>query len=355
MRILYIGESWLGSCARSLKEALARRADVELDEINEDAFFPKPRSRCLRALLRATAPAYRREFDAEVLRKVEVLRPDVVIAYKGHPVHGPLLEAIRQRGGLTVNIYPDCSPHRHGEAHRKAVGTYDLVISTKSYHPGLWATVYGYANRCMFVPQGYDPALHLVEAPSADFTSDVVLVATYRESYGRLMKGLAEALGDSRVTVTIGGHGWESCRGSLPGSWTFRGPLQGRAYVSLLRQGRICIAPLTREAIVNGVSQPGDVDTTRTYELAAAHCFFIHRRTDFARSLYAEDEVPMYDDAADLARLIRHYLARDDDRARMAAAAHRRAVPAYSLDARADEIVGILRHSLATREGARGR
>lgn len=353
MRILYIGESWLGSFARSLKEALVRRADVELDEINEDAFFPKPRSRWLRALLRATASAYRREFEAEVVRKVEVLRPDVVIACKGHPVHAPLLDAIRERGALTVNIYPDYSPHNYGDAHRRAVGAYNLVISTKSYHPGLWSTVYGYANRCVFVPQGYDPVLHVVDRPPTDFASDVMLVATHRPSYERLMTELAGELGDSHISVTIGGHGWEMCRGSLPSSWRFRGPVQGRAYVSLLRQGRICVAPLTREAIVNGESQPGDVDTTRTYELAAAHCFFIHRRTDYARSLYAEDEVPMYEDAAQLAELIRHYLAHDDERARMAAAAHRRAVPAYSLDARAAEIVEILRRTLAAREGAR--
>jgi len=353
VRILYIGESWLGSCARSLKEALARRGDIELDEINEDAFFPKPRSRWLRALLRATTLAYRREFEREVLRRVEVLRPEVVVTYKGYPVHAPLLDAIRQRGALTVNVYPDCSPHKHGDAHRRAVGAYDLVISTKSYHPGLWSTVYGYANRCVFVAQGYDPVLHLVDRPPTDFASDVMLVATHRPSYERLMTELAGELGDPRISVTIGGHGWEACRDSLPTSWRFRGPVQGRSYVSLLRQGRICIAPLTREAIVDGKSQPGDVDTTRTYELAAAHCFFIHRRTDFARSLYAEDEVPMYENAAQLAELIRYYLAHDDERARMAAAAHRRAVPTYSLDARAAEIVDILRRELATREGVR--
>ena len=41
MKVLFIGESWLGSCARSMREALARQVDVELDEIDEDGFLPK--------------------------------------------------------------------------------------------------------------------------------------------------------------------------------------------------------------------------------------------------------------------------------------------------------------------------
>lgn len=354
IRILFIGESWLGSCARSLKEALGRRPEIELDEVNEDTWSPRPTARWLRALNRLTAFAYRQEFSEHVLERVRFLRPDIVMTYKGNMVGEALVAEIQRLGSRCVNVYPDCSPHTHGQPHRAAVGAYDLVISTKVFHPDHWRATYGYQNKCVFVAQGYDPGLHLVTEGPKDAEFDVVMIATYRPEYGRLMIDLANALGDHHK-VALGGYGWNAVRRELPDQWTFTGPLQGLSYVSLLRRSKICIAPLTREVTVSGRSQPGDVDTTRTYELAAAHCFFIHRRTDYARSLYGEDEVPMYEDATELAGLIRHYLARDDERARMAAAAHRRAVPAYSLDARAAEIVGILRHSLAMREGARGR
>ena len=346
MKILFVGESWLGSCARSAREALARRAEVELDEISEDAWFPRPRTRWLRALNRMVAPAYRRDFNAHVLDKVKALHPDVVMTYKGYAFHADLVAAVRALGAFTVNIYPDNSPHAHGSAHRDALGAYNLVISTKPFHPPQWRQTYGYENKCLFVAQGYDAGLHLVSAPPSEFEFDVAMVATYRPEYGRLLIDLANALGDRDFSVAIGGSGWEAVRAVLPRQWTFPGPAQGRGYVSLLRQGRICIAPLTREVVIDGRRQPGDVDTTRTYELAAAHCFFIHRRTEFARSLYADYEVPMYDSAEELAGLIRHYAANDDDRARMAAAAHRRAVPAYSLDERAGQIVNILKQEL---------
>lgn len=346
-RILFIGESWLGSCARSLKEALARQADIELDEMALEPFFPSPYSVWLRALNRLTRPLYNREFKEQVLNKIRLTRPDVVMTYKGHPIHTDLIAAIQRLGPMMVNVYPDYSPHAYGTAHRKAVGHYDLVISTKAYHPAIWKAVYGYDNRCEFVPQGYDPALHLVSSPPVNFEFDVVMVSTYRAEYGKLMSDLAHQLNDSNIRVAVAGCGWEACRSSLPSHWVFPGPVQGRGYVSMLRKGKICIAPLTREVVIDGRRQPGDVDTTRSYELAAAGCFFIHRRTEFAQRLYDETaEVPMYDTPEELAEKIAYFLPRADERAAMAAAAHRRAVPAYSLDARASEIVSILSGAL---------
>jgi glycosyltransferase involved in cell wall biosynthesis len=346
MDILFIGESWQGSCARSLKEALERRDDVRLENISEEEFFPRPRARAIRALNRLAGAAYRRRFASHVLTRVEELRPQVVMAYKGNPVHADLAEAIGRKGILTVNVYPDCSPHAHGIEHRAAVGAYHLVISTKPFHPQQWATTYGYRNRCVFVPQGYDPALHLVREPCREFAYDVAMVATYRAEYGRLAVELGQALGDADLRVAIGGNGWEKMRSRLPRHWTFPGPVQGPGYVSLLRRARICVAPVTRQVEIDGRVQPGDLDSTRTYELAAAHCFFIHRRTDYARSLYGEGEVPMFDTARELAELIRRYLGRDDERERMAAAAHRRAVPAYSMDERARQIAAIVASEL---------
>lgn len=344
MKILFIGESWFGSCARSLREALARRSDVELDDLSENACFPQARARWLRALNRLTAPAFRREFDARVLDLVRTTKPDLVMTYKGYPVHAGLIHAIRRLGATTVNVYPDYSPHAYGDTHRRAMGSYDLVISTKVYHPSLWRDLYGYDNRCVFVPQGYDPAVHLVTQPRTDCPYDVVMVGTYRREYGQLMMDFAKAMGESHIRVAIGGNGWDAVRTRLPSHWVFPGSVQGRSYVSTLRQGSICIAPLNRIVVIKGRSQPGDVDTTRTYELAAAHCFFIHRRTDYARTLYDETtEVPMFDTAQELANHVRHYLARPGERAAMAAAAHLRAVPKYSLDQRVEEIMAVIR------------
>jgi spore maturation protein CgeB len=251
-------------------------------------------------------------------------------------------------GIKTINIYPDCSAFAHGAAHRKAVGAYDLVISTKIYHKDIWHTQYGYTNQCLFVPQGYDPALHLNQSSPSQFRFDVVLIATYREEYGRLIMEFASSLGHNALRVAIGGYGWEALRQNLPRDWTFTGPMQGASYVSLLRSGKICVAPLTRTVIIDGKQHLGDVDTTRTYELPAAHCFFIHQRTDYAMSLYGDAGVPMFDDGVELANQVKLYLNDDAARVQIASAAHRAAVPAHSLDSRAQEIVDIMRREIVT-------
>ena len=349
IKILFIGESWFGSCARSLKEALARQPQVELDEISEDSFFPNHRAKWLRGVHRILHSAYKAELYNQILSRVSVFKPDYFVVYKGHSFDAAFIRQLQLQGVQTVNVYPDYSPHAYGDTHKEAVGEYDLVISTKPFHRSLWQTVYGYSNACNFVPQGYDPTLHLVPTFPVSQPFDVALVATWRPEYGDLFKRLAVLLAGHGVKVAIGGNGWVQRRDEFPADWIFVGGLQGRSYIEWLRQGKICIAPVTREVLINGERQPGDEDTTRTYELAAAHCFFIHRRTDYVKSLYDEvKEVPLYETPEGLAEKILYYLQHPEERALMATRAHQRVVPAYSLDTRANAIVAVLQEQLAS-------
>lgn len=344
MKILFVGDSWLGSCARALREALRRRDDIVLDEVNEDLLFPSPSDRLLRALNKATRTLRQREFDRVVMQHLRAFRPDVLMVYKGAHVGHELVRMAQDLGALAVNIYPDCSPHKQGEVIKQAIGCYDLVVSTKRYQPELWEAVYGYHNPCVFVPHGYDSDLHLRREPVSRPMYDVALVATWRAEYGQLMRGFARHLGDNNVRVAIGGRGWRRDRDHLPSHWQYPGGGHGQSYVEAIRSARICVAPVTREVVVDGKPQPGDVDTTRSYELAAANCFFVHRRTEYMQSVYDEEhEVPMFDDAAELAARVRYYLAHPDERRAMAAAAHERAVPSYSIDERAGAILQVVR------------
>lgn len=350
MKLLFVGESWRGSCARSLREALSRNGSVQVDDLAEDAYFPRLHNRLLRGVRRTFESVYRRELDGAILSRVATTHPQIFVAYKGWPLHAHLVRQLKERGCFTVNVYPDCSPHAYGEEHRRAVGEYDLVISTKQFHPRLWKDVYGYTNRCEVVPQGYDPSLHLFDFPPEGFQFDVVMVATYRPEYGRLIRNVARGLAGTAVKVAIGGNGWDAERSHLPPNWRFYGEVSGSAYVELLRAAKVCIAPVTREIEVNGNAQPGDVDTTRSYELAAAFCFFVHRRTAFIETIYdPQHEVPMFDDVDELVRHIQYYLIHEKERRAMATRAHERAVPAYSTDARASAVLEILRRELAQR------
>jgi hypothetical protein len=345
MKLLFLGESWMGSSARSLKESLGRVAvdnGDEIDELNEDLYKPNARARWLRAVNRILAPAYRRELADALIKKCTDTCPEVLLVYKGGSIDAALIRTVKAMGVFAVNVFPDYSPHAYGERLREAIGEYDLVISTKPFHPALWQRLYGYGNRCVFVPHGYDPKLHLVSTPasiSGEYV-DVIMAANWRAEYDTLLRDVARLLPDSSISVAIAGPGWAERRHQFPPHWTYPGAPHGRSYINFLRRGRIAIAPVNRNVVIDGRRQPGDEDSTRTYELAAANCFFIHRRTDFVKKIFDEDtEVPMFDSAEELVGLIRDYLPKEELRRSMAHAAHLRANPAYSLDERARDVV----------------
>ena len=342
-RMLFVGESWLGSCARSMREALARQTGVRMDDLNEDFYFPPYRSYSLRVANRLLARAREREFACALLERIAIFKPTYLVTYKGSHLDTVLLREVRGMGVKTINIYPDCSPHAHGYVHREAVGCYDVVISTKPFHPSAWATIYGYTNRCEFVPQGYDPLLHLEPEPAVHCAHDVTMIATWRHEYHDLLMRFAASVQGKGLKVAIAGSGWMERRADFPCDWTFGAAVQGRSYVDWLRNAKVCFAPITTDVLIRGQRQPGDVDSTRTYELAASHCFFIHRRTPYVETLYDEqNEVPFYDSPEELAEKILFYLRHETLRTTMANNAHRRAVPAYSNDQRARDIIKIL-------------
>lgn len=352
MRVLLVGDSWLGSDARGLKAAVAQVEGVISEDIATDPPFRNPQWIGPRLAGRLLLPMWAAAVRRRVLASCARFRPDVILVVKGSLFEADFIRELSARFAPAVNYFPDASPHGQGARIRRTLGAYDLVISAKAQHPGRWRDPFGYANRCVHVPHGYDTQLHERPDPPApdEARFDVVMVAGGRTEYADLIAGAIDRLADQGVTFGIGGGGWQH-RGfdGRPGV-TMLGPLPGAAYVEGLRMGRIVVAPVQTVLHFDGREQPGDEVSARTYQCGAAHVFFLHRRTAEARSLYDEDtEVPMFEDSAELADKIAYYLQRPEARAALASAAHRRAVPAYSQDQRAREIVAYLREAVAAR------
>lgn len=109
IRVLFIGESWQGSCARSLKEALARHPEICLDEVNEDLYIPRPRARILRAINRLLRSLYSCQLRQQIIARAETFRPDVIAVYKGSSTTADWIGQWQALATLRVNIYPDFS------------------------------------------------------------------------------------------------------------------------------------------------------------------------------------------------------------------------------------------------------
>ncbi|MEO6222363.1 MAG: glycosyltransferase, partial [Vicinamibacterales bacterium] len=322
--------------------------DVRMQEIAEDDYFDGGTALAVRIRNRLSRPWQRLRLHRATMATIASQKTCALMVYKGHGVPAATIRAARQAGVFTVNVFPDYSPHAYGAQLKAAMGEYDLVVSTKPFHPAGWKSIYAYDNRCVFVPHGYDPGVHLWTLPSTAHDFDVLLAATWRRQYQDVMQSLSVALAGRSLRVGIVGSGWTERRHELPGDWHVAPAVTGRAYGEWLRRGRIVIAPVHREVIVDGVRQPGDEDTIRTYELAAMSCFFLHRRTPYVQTLYDErTEVPMWDNAEELAQLVLQYLPLEKERGLMAARAHARAVPAHSFTNRAMQVLEHVKAGLA--------
>ena len=342
--ILFIGDSWQGASDRSLREALLQLPNVSIRDIGIDHYLPRYRCLSLRICNRLLRPLQVAELESAIEREIVAKSPDIVVVYKGSDVRADYLKALKSRHLPVVNIFPDHSPNCYGLGLQKALNAYDLVISTKPYHPRLWWTLYGFHNPCIHVPHGYDPKIHYWDHPASNEIFDVALCATGRTEYYKLMSALARHLGNDSVRVAIAGSNWSRQRAQFPANWHFQEANSGRAYGEFLRSAKIVIAPVNSNVVVMGKRQPGDEDTTRSYELAAMHCFFLHQRTAFINTIYDEQtEVPCWDDAQELAALIRRWLPDTAGRRALSTRAHARAVPAYSIPERAKSILAALR------------
>ena len=143
LKLLFVGQTWNGSSARSLRDALAAIEGVDLDDIGEDHYCPKGRSLLMRCINRLLKPIFKRELGAEILGRCATLKPDVVVIYKGILVTEKVVASIRSLGIKTVNVFPDYSPHAYGSCLRRAIGQYDLVnIGTQPM--GIKTAVFAY-------------------------------------------------------------------------------------------------------------------------------------------------------------------------------------------------------------------
>lgn len=354
MRLLFVGESWSGSSARSLREALALLQGVIVYDISEDHYLPIYQGLPLRLCNRFLRGLQLTELDNAVRKGLASFRPNIVVIYKGTSIRAEMVNEIRRFGIPVVNVFPDNSPHSHGKQLKAAIGRYDFIISTKPFHPTVWKSLYGYDNMCACVPHGYDPNIHAWSEPASSQLYDLVLCATWRPEYHELMLSFSRELASFSCTVAIAGNGWGGHMRDFPAHWRYLGLKTGVAYGELLRSAKICIAPVNRDVVVSGVRQPGDEDTTRTYELASACCFFLHQRTEYASTIYDEQtEVPMWRDAQELADLVKKFLPLESQRLEMATRAHRRAVPAYSIPSRALQVYAHLDKLLSDKATAK--
>ena len=337
LRILFIGENWYGSNARSCADALRRMGHDVLD-IDQQTFFPQVSMFTSRAVRRLIWFRLVEEFNQFILRQSESFQPDIVLAFKGAEIFAKTLQSLRRQGALLYNYFPDTSAFAHGKWLPQSLPEYDCVFYTKPF----W---YSDVTKRMtlragyFLPHGYDPLLHrpvrLDARDISDYGCDVSFIGTHSPHKETLLKKLIGLR--PNLDLRIWGNSWEQCGSPDLNKYINGFALNGDRYTRGIQAARVNLAIM--RGPVAGASS-GDLTTSRTYTVPASGGFMLHERNPEVLDLYKEgEEIACFESAEELAEKIDFYLPYPQERERIARSGHARCVPAYSYDDRMAELI----------------
>jgi spore maturation protein CgeB len=338
LRILFSGDNWYGSNARSCVDAL-RRLGCDVLDIDIQTFIPQVKLPVSRALRRILMSRLTHEFNNQLLDMAKVFRPDIFVAFKGNWIQAETLKLLSGRGISLYNYFPDTSAFSHGNWLPKSLPEYNCVFYTK---PFWYADVTKQINLqdAFFLPHGYDPGLHrpviLNATDISEYECDVSLIAMHTQHKESTLEKLISLR--PNLNLCIWGNGWaDRCQARELRKFIKGFPLLGESYTRALQAARINLAVMSGR-VVGATS--GDLTTNRTYTIPASGGFMVHERNPEVLDLYEEnEEIVCFDSTEELAAKIDYYLAHPEERIAIAQAAHRRCVPAYSYDNRVAQIL----------------
>lgn len=244
---------------------------------------------------------------------------DVVWIDKGITIRRTTLRSLRMSNpGIKIIGYsPDNMAERpFNSAHfLSALPEYDVFITTKSYGVAELGALG--SRKTVFCENAFDPCTHkpasaaggLVGAP----TIDVGFVGTYERDRADAILAACR----NGITIDVFGNGWEALQSPIPETLRLHPSVNGPAYASTLASCRIALCFLRRLS--------RDLQTTRSVEIPACGTFMLAERTDEHLGLFTEGaEAAYFSSSGEMIEKIRHYLADDRARSRIAQAGYAR-------------------------------
>lgn len=336
--MMMAGEFWHGATARGLVGGF-RAMGWDVGEIDILDFVLTGRGRLTRAAARLLWHNAANEYNAEIVRQAKLNRVELFLTIKGVNIARSTIEQLHANGTRVVVFYPDVL-FDHAGVDRKTLAAADLIITTKSYHAPYLDELVG-PLRHAFIHHGYCPSAHSRRHASGaiPYRWDIGFIGSASPHKAEHLAAVSGAFPDARIAVI--GNGWNTIAQGTPIARHVLGAaLTGDYFARAIEHTRINLA-VHHGAI--GPDRWQDLTSTRTFEIPAAGGFMLHVDNEEVRSLYGPGrEIDVFADIDRMIERIAHYLEHEDERAAIAAAGHRRCVPAYSLEHRAREVADLL-------------
>ena len=323
MRILYAETTaYAPSSAHFLEalEASAARGEHEFRFVDEARFIKSSRSLAERIADRVAGRPLSgyQQLNGAIVEQAATFLPEIILIGKGMWFTPAALEAAKKVSGAMLVNWATDDPFNLADNSRellKSIPLYDLYVCTKK---GIMSDVRraGCAN-VAYLRFGYKPEVHFPQAPATDeerarFACDVMFVGGCDEHRSAYFEALIRAM--PGVKLHLYGAYWERVRALRPYA---KGFAIGGDYRLAVGGAKIAVN-LVRRA-------NRDDHVMRTFEVPACGGFMLTERSSTHEELFIEDnEAVFFDSPDELAAKVRAYLGRDEDRAKIAAAGHRK-------------------------------
>ncbi len=322
-----------GHCARALAGLGHQVSVLDLAPF-ASGLGALPRFTPRKAARRQVEEAWGRFLGAGVVAAVEAADPDLVLAMAQAPLDATVLAEIGKRGPLRALWFVE--DHRLFDYWRHVIPEYDYFFTIQEGE-FLAEAARHCPGRVAYLPCAADPAVH---APLA-------LTAAEREEFGSPVGFLGAGYRNRRIVfrnlLDLGLKIWGT-------EWGGAGQVEAavqRAGARISTEDTVRIFNATdvnlnlhSSTYVDGVDPRGDFVNPRTFELAAAGAFqLVDRRALLPPLLSPGTEVATFTDASELRDLVRHYLARPEERAALAAAGRARVLAEHTYRHRMERLL----------------
>ncbi|PXX58363.1 spore maturation protein CgeB [Nocardia tenerifensis] len=314
MRILYLGDDWVGSNAHSLADGF-RQAGHDVVVVDTTRVTLPPRLSppwVYSKLARRRAPWNVAGLHAEIGRAAAEFRPDMVFAFKG--VHLDQRRLLDLPARLHVHYSPDdvANPANTSPEYLAHEAEWDHIVTTKRHNV---AELRARGARAVtFVRSAYDPAWHHPAARRGTRQFLVGFIGVCRPDRRADLIGLARTHG-SRMLIR--GPGWRRVPELRATGAEVGGAVYGERYSET-------VASVTANLVLLN-SDNRDTHTCRTFEVPAAGGLFVGERTDeHAELLQDTAECFLFSDAAELFAVLDWCAAHPDKAAAVAEAGYQR-------------------------------
>ena len=330
MKILYIGDDWVGSNARSLADGF-RQAGHDVVVIDTTSVTLPARlspSWWYSKAARHRAPWRLADVHRQIDAAAQDFRPDVLFAFKG--IHLDQERLLSAPASAHVHYSPDDVGNSYNTTpeYLEHESAWDLVVTTKRHNvPELEARG---ARRVKFVRSAYDPAWHRPCAKRGARQYLVGFIGAERPDRAGLVTRLGAEHGKK---LLVRGPGWRRKPGLLATGATVGGAVYGDHFAA-------AVASVTANLVLLN-SDNRDTHTCRTFEIPATGGLFVGERTDEHAELLAEGtECLLFSDEEELRDILHRCAQRPEQAEQIAAAGHRRVTTeAHRYVDRAREIV----------------